>query len=1111
MVGKTLSRWERILYTAILVLAIFTRFYMLGERAISHDESIHTKFAWNFYAGLGFQHNPMMHGPLLFEATALVYRFFGVSDFSSRIFTSLAGVALVMTPILFRRWLSRPGALAVSLLLLISPSISYYSRYIRHDVLLMLTAVLLLWAILEFLETGQRKLLLWLAAFFSLMYATKEASYIYTAIFGALLFVPFAVQVVTTKWQNANLYWVFAALLMLALVAGLVFGLSLSSAQVSEMNLDEAGNSRVANISVPVWGRLAVAVALAALLGALAVVTYGLGDVAMRQIRLFDVLMVIGTLTLPLGSAFLVKFAAGVDMELVYEAVRTGNFASVPTETVIAIFGVVFATLAISAAMGMWWDSKLWPKVALVHYAIFFVLYSSIFTWAFGVLSGLVGGLAYWLAQQGVKRGNQPMYYYFLIGPLYEYLGIALSLAGASTAMAVVLKSWRERRRPTAPDELGRVPALDLQVLFPLLLVGWTGLSWIAYTYAGEKMPWLLVHITLPSLFLGGWALGKLVVGIPWSRIGTRPGWAMLAAVPLSVASLVAFSSAGVQLRSVMEQGGGGAGFSLGQLWALGMALGGLAALVGFGSVVVWAVRQLGGRSLAGIVALWAVVGFATLTMRTSALLNYVNYDLATEILVYAHGTPDIKLALNQIREVSWRVTGTEMDVKVAYSEDGSWPFTWYMVDFPNNYFYSTAPNESQLLECPVVIAGSRQYGAVESILGDGYVFYDYRYLWWPIQDYYGLTWERVRNALTNPEMRAALWKIVWDREYDDYAALKNPANPFTLQSWPYRSDFRLYVRRDLAEAVTVYGRPSGSARLVAPAPTPPPDPYGAGARLLPEVTRVLLPGAAVRGIAALGDGQFYVADTANHRIWHVGPEGVIGSFGGFGAEPGQFNEPWGVAVDAQGDIYVADTWNHRIQKFDNTFTYVTGWGGLAQSSQIGLTGTQGLFYGPRALDVSDDGEVYVADTGNKRVQVFDLDGNFLREFGGWGREGGELDEPVGIDVRSDGVVALADTWNQRVQLFDGRGFPLTQWDIPTWDVTNPDEKPFVVWGAEHLYVGDPLRQRILAFREDGAYVWALSSDSAAPVSFPQGLSVDGGVLYVADAHRGEVLGFQLP
>ncbi|MDF1514417.1 MAG: TIGR03663 family protein, partial [Anaerolineae bacterium] len=160
------KKWEKVIYISILILALFSRFYMLGERAISHDESIHTKFSWNLAVGDGFQHNPMMHGPLLFETTALVYTLFGVSDFTSRIFVAVVGVAVVMCPILYRKWLGEIGAASASFFLLISPSISYYSRYIRHDLPLVLTALLFLWATLKYLDDKKSKWLYWAAAFF---------------------------------------------------------------------------------------------------------------------------------------------------------------------------------------------------------------------------------------------------------------------------------------------------------------------------------------------------------------------------------------------------------------------------------------------------------------------------------------------------------------------------------------------------------------------------------------------------------------------------------------------------------------------------------------------------------------------------------------------------------------------------------------------------------------------------------------------------------------------------------------------------------------------------------------------------------------------------------
>jgi uncharacterized protein (TIGR03663 family) len=1111
--SSTLTRWERILYVVILVLALFTRFYMLEERAISHDESIHTKFSWNLYNGDGFQHNPMMHGPLLFHVTALNYHLFGADDFTSRIFTSLVGVALVMSPLLFRRWLGKSGALVVSALLLISPTITYYSRYIRHDVLLMMTAVLVLWTALQYLETGRPRWLIWLAASFSLMYTTKENSYIYTAIYGVLFFLPFVVQVVTSAWHNPRLYRPFVGLLIAAVLLASLFVLSLGSGSRVEAPLDDAGHTTMSEISIPLWGQISATLALSALGAAVVVVFYGVGEATMRRMRLFDVLMVLGTLTLPLGSAFLIRFGAGVDMLVVYNAVRTGNFSVVPGSTIFAIAAVTVGALAVSAAFGLWWNIRRWPIIALVHYTIFIVLYTTVFTWGFGALSGLIGGLAYWLAQHGVQRGNQPGYYYVFIGSLYEFLPILLSIGAGVAALFVGFSRYARLRDPESAAS-GQPQPLewDWNRILPLFLLGWTLFCWIAYTIAGEKMPWLVVHIVLPSAFLGGWGLGRFLEALGWRRLFERRGWVMLLALPLVIAALATVVGGAVALRAASAGGASPAGPTLAQLQPQGQLVGGVLGLILFGGVLVWAVRHLGARGSLRLAALAGVLMLSLVTVRTMAYANYVNHDEAREFLVYAHGTADIKIALAQIEDVSWRTTGSARNVTVAYGEDGSWPFTWYMVNYPNNYFYGSSPDATRLLQTPVVIAGRPQFSVVESILGDEYVYFDYLYLWWPIQDYYDMTWERISNAVTDPELRAALWDILWHRDYDAYAYLKNPDAPFTLKTWPYRKEFRLYVQSEIAHDIWPQAGPSGAARFVRPVETPPPDPYAAGARDLTRSIELAMPGANVRGFAAAADGTFYVADSANHRLWHVGPEGVIDTFGSYGSGPGQFLEPWDVAIDAEGNIYVADTWNHRIQKFDANREYVTSWGGHIQVTRTGNPEAEGLFYGPRALALSLDGqELYVADTGNKRIQVFDSDGGFLREFGGGGTAAGRLEEPVGIDISATGLIAVADTWNRRVQVFDSEGVPLRQSTMPTWDTMNPDLKPFLAWGDEGLYVGDALQRRVLAFDMEGGYRWALSAGAGATFSFPQGLLVLDGVLYVSDAHTGNLVGYVLP
>lgn len=1128
MLGERLRRWERVCYVIILLLAMFSRFYILGERAISHDESIHTKFSWNLYSGNGFQHSPMMHGPLLFEATAFHYLLFGANDFTARIFTSLVGMALVMTPLLFRKWLGRWGAVIGAVLLLISPSISYYSRYIRHDAPLMLTAVLWIWTIMKYLESGESRWLYWLAAFFSLMYTTKEASYIYTAIFIALLTVPFAWQVIRVKWERPEFGKVIAGVASLAVVMGLIFILAVLRAPLMEHNLDGVGNTLAVEVVTPWWGRVAVTIAFISALSTIVLLTHGVGEETMRRSRIFDLLMAIGTLTLPLGSAFLMKFAGRIEMVTISEVLRSGNLQALSGGTIVVAVVILGLMLAGSAALGLWWDKDRWPMIALIHYTIFVITYTTIFTWGIGALSGMVGSLAYWMAQQGVARGSQPWYYYLMLGPLYEYLALLFSVVGGVGAIVTLLRFKRIDRSAQST----MMPRFDWQRLFPLILLGWTLASWFAYTYAGEKMPWLLVHITLPSVFLAAWALGRIVRGVGERDLWIeRRAWVFVAMLPLAVIALSVFGDALGRVMLTWRGGFSEAGPTLAQLEPFGVAFGGLLGFVGCTALLVWIGQEIGSKRVLYLAGVTGALVLGLLTVRTMVMLNFINHDMATEFLVYAHGTPDIKVALAQVEEVSWRTTGTANQVKVAYGEDGSWPFTWYMVDYPNNYFYSRTPNREQLLACPVVIAGKDQWEAVEGILGGDYLKFDYKYLWWPIQDYFGMTWERIVDALTDPRWRAGLWDIIWARDYRAYARYQaetrstpeHEVEPFTVQTWPNRKEFRLYVRRDLAQEVWSYQLGAEGAPEPIPQETAAPDPYTPGERVLEIAAKAMLSESAVRGVAVTTDGTLYVADTSQHRVVHITPQGaVLSAWGSYGVEPGQFSEPWDVAVDPAGNVYVADTWNHRVQKFDAQGDYLLSWGALAQVAALGDPGGQGVFFGPRGIAVDPEGEggeegveIYVTDTGNKRVQVFDAEGNFLREFGGGGAALGQLSEPVGIAISEQQEVFVADTWNRRVQVFTVDGVALRSWDIPVWATDNPEEKPFLAVDGEHVYVSDATHRRVLAFTHDGGFRWALGggTTSGASLLFPEGVAVNAnsGILYVADPYAQQVIGYTLP
>jgi DNA-binding beta-propeller fold protein YncE len=128
--------------------------------------------------------------------------------------------------------------------------------------------------------------------------------------------------------------------------------------------------------------------------------------------------------------------------------------------------------------------------------------------------------------------------------------------------------------------------------------------------------------------------------------------------------------------------------------------------------------------------------------------------------------------------------------------------------------------------------------------------------------------------------------------------------------------------------------------------------------------------------------GNVYVVDSENNRIQKFDRTGellqVIGGNGpgddGHGFDPGQFHDPYGIALDAQGFIYVTDTANQRVQKLDPEGSVVATWGGQGSAA--------GQFDRPLGIALnSAAGTLYVADRQNGRIQMFDLDGQFLGQL----------------------------------------------------------------------------------------------------------------------------------
>jgi sugar lactone lactonase YvrE len=156
-------------------------------------------------------------------------------------------------------------------------------------------------------------------------------------------------------------------------------------------------------------------------------------------------------------------------------------------------------------------------------------------------------------------------------------------------------------------------------------------------------------------------------------------------------------------------------------------------------------------------------------------------------------------------------------------------------------------------------------------------------------------------------------------------------------------------------------------------------------------------------------EGRVYVSDALCHCIWIFTPTGeLVNRLGNLGDEPSRFREPAGVAVGNKGRVLVADSGNRRVQVFDPLGNWIASWGGPNED----------LFVEPSGIDVDLEGRVYIADRGAARVSVFTPEGRRIFAFGGKGNGPGTFEDPVDIAVAPDGHLYVVDQQRQTVERY---------------------------------------------------------------------------------------------
>jgi len=212
------------------------------------------------------------------------------------------------------------------------------------------------------------------------------------------------------------------------------------------------------------------------------------------------------------------------------------------------------------------------------------------------------------------------------------------------------------------------------------------------------------------------------------------------------------------------------------------------------------------------------------------------------------------------------------------------------------------------------------------------------------------------------------------------------------------------------------------------------------------------------QGLALDDQGNIYIADTGNNRVVKCDADGTfLKEAGGFGWGEGQFNQPTDLTLDYGLNLYVADGQNKRVSRYDKNLNFISliqpeptsdfrGLGmldGIAVNSagEIFLSDTEndwlvklnsflqyelifggftsglGALSNPGGIALDQSGKIYVADSGKRRVAVFDPFGNFLKEFGS-----DVLQQPQSLTINSTGEILVADSKKNQIFIFNSEG-----------------------------------------------------------------------------------------
>ncbi|MEQ8190886.1 MAG: flippase activity-associated protein Agl23, partial [Candidatus Eremiobacterota bacterium] len=530
----------------ILVYTLFTHFYDLGSRAFHHDEGIHAYYSWEI-ATKGpacYKYDPTYHGTFLYFANAVIYRIWGgflhavATDVNARVVPALFGLILIFLFFALKKFIDPGSVIFIVLLGAISPTLTYFSRFIRHDIYITVTTLGMIICFLYYWREKKSDYLSYCFALCALSFVTKEDTYIILFIFFSFIFFKCMVEKATkTVLQEQDImsylgksfsdvvmkkksYKLAVSILFLRII-------TLNGLEYYIQNKKEGFNP---------------------------------ADSLNRFLRDIRGFFIIKDETIDKLREANIENLKDFNKKLnSLEPLKNRTFSQFDMTTELAKLS--FHGEEIKMILHHSYVNRDFMPLlnGLFSFGVIFsVFFTSFFTNPKGLFTGIFGFFSYWVFNQQVKpRIPGPFYYYISKLCLYEFATVLFALIGIwyllrkkdrltpvifyTSLVLIYLYAFAQDTVPMLSQKFILYPACTagffyvlwgiLRMIFYMeegdgtfvsFVIYWSLSSLFIYSYAQEKVPWLMVPIVLPLTVMAGMSIGKILrEGKTYVKYGT--------------------------------------------------------------------------------------------------------------------------------------------------------------------------------------------------------------------------------------------------------------------------------------------------------------------------------------------------------------------------------------------------------------------------------------------------------------------------------------------------------------------------------------------------------------------------------------------------------------